>query len=32
MSQVDAYPMPRVDDIIDRLGKAKYFSIDDKPD
>ena len=25
-SQMDAYPMPRVDDIIDRLGKAKYFS------
>lgn len=26
VSQMDAYPMPRVDDIIDRLGKTKYFS------
>ena len=32
VSQMDAYLMPRVDDIIDRLGKAKYISIDDKPD
>ena len=25
-SPVDAYPMPRIDDIIDRLGEAKYIS------
>ena len=27
VSQVDAYPMPRIDELIDRLGKAKYISI-----
>jgi hypothetical protein len=26
VSQVDAYPMPRIDELIDRLGKAKYIS------
>ena len=26
VSRFDAYPMPRVDDLIDRLGKAKYIS------
>ena len=26
LSQVDAYPMVRVDDLIDSLGKAKYIS------
>ena len=26
LSHVDAYPMPRVDDLIDRLGDAKYIS------
>ena len=26
MSQTDAYPMPRVDDQIDRVGKAKFIS------
>lgn len=26
VSEFDAYPMPRIDDIIDRLGKAKYIS------
>ena len=26
ISKADAYPMPRVDDLIDRLGKAKYIS------
>ena len=26
ISQVDAYPMPRVDDVIDKLGPAKYIS------
>ena len=25
VSRVDAYPMPRVDDLIDRLGKAKFI-------
>ena len=25
-SHVDAYPMPQVDDLIDRLGDAKYIS------
>ena len=23
----DRYPLPRIDDILDELGKAKYFSI-----
>ena len=26
VSRFDAYPMPRTDDIIDKLGKAKYIS------
>ena len=26
LSQGDAYPMPRIDELIDRLGKAKYIS------
>ena len=26
VSKVDAYPMPRIDDLIDNLGKAKYIS------
>ena len=26
VSQLDAYPMPRIDDLIDRLGKAKFIS------
>ena len=26
VSQVDAYPMPRVDDLIDRLGTATYLT------
>ena len=26
VSQADAYPMPRVDDLIDRLGKARYIT------
>ena len=26
VSQTDAYPMPRIDDLIDRLGKAKYIT------
>ena len=26
LSTMDAYPMPRVDDIIDRVGKANFFS------
>ena len=25
VSQADAYPMPRIDDLIDKLGKAKYI-------
>lgn len=25
VSQMDAYPMPRVDDLNDRLGTAKYI-------
>ena len=25
-SMVDAYPMPRIDDLIDRLGKAKFVT------
>ena len=28
VSRVEAYPMPRIDDeLIDRLGKAKYITI-----
>ena len=23
---MDAYPMPRTDDLIDKLGKAKYIT------
>ena len=26
VSQVDAYPMPRIDDIIDRLGDARFIT------
>ncbi len=26
VSEADAYPMPRVDELIDRLGPAKYIS------
>ena len=26
MSKTDAYPMPRVDELLDQLGKAKYIS------
>ena len=26
LTKVDAYPMPRVDDCVDRVGKAKYVS------
>ncbi|KAL5516825.1 hypothetical protein EMCRGX_G002246 [Ephydatia muelleri] len=26
VTQVEAYPMPRIDDIIDRLGKARFIS------
>ena len=26
VAEVDAYPMPRVDDLIDRLGKAKFIT------
>ena len=29
VSAADAYPMPRVDDILDRLGRAKFFTIID---
>eukprot|EP00731_Ephydatia_muelleri_P002369 Em0001g2369a len=28
VTQVEAYPMPRIDDIIDRLGKARFISPD----
>ena len=26
VSETDAYPMPRIDEMIDRLGKAKYIT------
>lgn len=26
VSEFDAYPMPRIDELIDRLDKAKYIS------
>ena len=26
VSQIDAYPMPRVDELLDRLGKANFIS------
>ena len=26
LSKVDPYPMPRIDDLLERLGKAKYIS------
>lgn len=26
VSQADTYPMPRTDELIDRLGKAKYIT------
>ena len=29
VSQADVYPMPRIDDLIDRLGIAKYISTTD---
>ncbi|KAK2908410.1 hypothetical protein Q8A73_009483 [Channa argus] len=28
VSQFDSYPTPRIDDLIERLGKAKYLTID----
>ena len=29
VSQTDTYPMPRIDDLIDQLGKAKYITTRD---
>ena len=29
VTRVEAYPMPRVDELIDRLGRAKYISSQD---
>ena len=26
LSQADAYPMPRIDDLLDRIGQARYIS------
>ena len=26
VTEVEAYPMPRVDELIDRLGKARFIS------
>ena len=26
VTQMDAYPMPRIDDLIDRLGRARYIT------
>ena len=26
MSEMDAYPMPRIDDLIDRLGEARFIT------
>ena len=26
VSQADAYPMPRIDELIDRLGQARYIT------
>ena len=26
MTQVDAYPMPRIDDILDQVGQARYIT------
>ena len=26
ITQTDAYPMPRIDELIDRLGRAKYIT------
>ena len=26
MTQVDAYPMPRIDDIFDQIGQARYIT------
>lgn len=31
MSKSDAYPMPRVDDLIDKVGSARYISTLDLP-
>ena len=25
-TEIDAYPMPRIDDILDQIGQAKYLS------
>ena len=27
VTAVDAYPMPRADELIDQLGKAKYITL-----
>ena len=29
VSQADTYPMPRIDDVIDKLGRAKYITMID---
>ena len=29
LTYLDAYPMPRIDEILDRLGSAIYFSVVD---
>ena len=29
VTKVDTYPLPRIDDLLDQLGKAKYFSTHD---
>ena len=26
-TRVDRYPIPRIDELLDKLGKSKYFSI-----
>ena len=26
VTQVDAYPMPRIDDILDQIGQARYIT------
>ena len=25
-TRLDAFPLPRIEDLLDRLGKARYFS------
>ena len=30
ISVIDAYPMPRIDELIDRLGQANFISTMDK--